>query len=691
MVSRAGNKENGSHERVGAFLPMVRAREPKQTITSDNESVIDTHVTQGQHMAVKWRSPIGRDYKLGVRLVSVSLAGLIFGLSMVLGTLWLSWALEGAAAAINDTGSLRVQSVRIGLNLNQPHTDMLQLHHQIQAMDQTLTALRNGDPQRPLRMPASSNVQSQFTKLAESWHARLAPILNRYETQPELRSGLAAEYLAELSAFVTAADRLVWQIEAENAYDTSILRASQLALIVLMLAGSVAVIYLLYGWVIRPVQALNQGITQMTARNFDARVPVEGHDEFGELATGFNDMAAQLKTLYSDLASRVEEKTRQLGLQNKELATLYEFSAYLSQPGELEQRCEGFLSRLIFHFGATGGTVRILDPRQNNLHMTVHQGISEQFAQDELCLHAGDCLCGEAAQQGIMQLHDFRHLPKGFSYRCQEEGFNSIAIAQIKMGTHHLGSYTLHFKIPREFTHDDRRLFEAVGQHLGIAIENQRLLARTRQLAVAEERNLVAQGLHDSIAQGLNFLKLQVQMLKDSLKRQNTQEVQDVIQLIDVGVRESYDDVRELLTNFRIKLGEGDLTEALQLACDRFEQQTMLHVTLEIDDQGPPLPAEQQLQVLFIVQEALSNIRKHAHATQVSITLKNSGDFNLTVHDNGCGFDVEQHHTQAQHHVGLQIMAERAARLSASLDITSQPESGTTLFLRLAHTERMAA
>lgn len=642
-------------------------------------------------MAVKWRSPIGRNYKLGVRLVSVSLAGLVFGLSMVMGTLWLSWALEGAAAAINDTGSLRVQSVRIGLNLNQPRMDILQLHHQIQAMDQTLVALKRGDPQRPMRMPGSPSVQKQFSELANSWHTRLAPILNQYETQPEQRNRLAAAYLAELSAFVTAADRLVWQIEAENASDTSILRASQLALIVLMLAGSVAVIYLLYGWVIRPVQALNQGITQMTARNFDARVPVEGHDEFGELAKGFNDMAAQLKALYSDLESRVEEKTRQLALQNDELTTLYEFSAYLSQPGELEQRCEGFLSRLILHFGATGGTVRILDPRQNNLHMTVHQGISEQFARDELCLHAGDCLCGEAAQKGIMQLHDFRHLPKDFSYRCQEEGFNSIAIAQIKMGSQHLGSYTLHFQTPREFTNDDRRLFEAVGQHLGIAIENQRLLARTRQLAVAEERNLVAQGLHDSIAQGLNFLKLQVQMLKDSIKRDATKEIQEVIELIDMGVRESYDDVRELLTNFRIKLGEGDLTDALRVACDRFQHQTALPVTLEIDDQGPPLPSEQQLQVLFIVQEALSNIRKHAHATQVWIALKNSGDFILTVRDNGCGFDMNKQDTLAEHHVGLLIMAERAARLSATFKMTSQPGSGTTLDLRLAHAERMAA
>ena len=652
---------------------------------------MDVYREQGKQMAVKWRLPIGRNYKLGVRLVSVSLAGLIFGLSMVLGTLWLSWALEGAAAAVNDTGSLRMQSVRIGLNLSQPKIDISQLRMQMQALEQTLENLKRGDPQRPLRMPASTSVQEQFAKLSDTWQKKLVPILQTYERNPELRSYATKNYLAELSNFVTDADRLVWQIEAENAYDTSILRGSQLALIVLMLAGSVALIYLLYGWVIRPVQALQHGITQMTTGDFDTRVPVEGHDEFGELATGFNDMAAQLKALYSDLESRVEEKTRQLGLQNKELAILYEFSAYLSQPGELEQRCNGFLTRLIEHFGAKGGTVRILDSRQHNLHLTVHQGISEQFAKDELCLHAGDCLCGEAAQKGVMQLHDFRHMAKDFHYRCQEEGFNSIAIAQIKLGDgQHLGSYTLHFEKPREFTAEDRKLFEAVGQHLAVAIENQRLLTRTRQLAVAEERNLVAQGLHDSIAQGLNFLKLQIQMLQDSIKRDAKEEVQEVIGLIDLGVRESYEDVRELLTSFRIKLGEGDLSDSLEIAANRFKQQSGLPVTLAIRDNGALLPSEHQLQILFILQEALSNIRKHANARNVQISLNNSDDFILSIQDDGDGFNINAAKIQSESHIGLKIMRERAAQLGARLEIISKSGQGTTIRLILPHSARMA-
>jgi len=645
-------------------------------------------------LAIAWPPSIGRNYKLGVRLVSVSLAGLVFGLSMVLGTLWLSWALEGAAAAINDTGSLRMQSVRLGLTLSQSsasaQTDPDVIRVQLKRLNQTLSNLQIGDPQRPLRLPSSQLVQEQFVRMNAFWSVEMEPALQSVINGEQDRPRLISTYLLALPKFVEQVDRLVYQIELENSRTTTYLRGSQLALIVLMLVGSIAIIYLLYGWVIRPVQALQAGITQMTARNFSVQVPVEGRDEFGELASGFNDMAAQLKALYGELEERVSQKTLELAQQNRALSTLYDFSSYLSHPGELESRCQGFLKKLVEYFGADGGTVRILDPRQNNLHLTVHQGLSAAFVQEEQCVHAGDCLCGEAVATGETQLHDFRRLPVEQRYLCREEGFNSIAIAQITNGVETLGSYTLHFVSPREFSGDDRRLFDSVGQHLGVAIENQRLLARTRELAVSQERNLVAQGLHDSIAQGLNFLKLQVQMLEDSLRRKEDGEVTESLQMIQAGLRESYDDVRELLLNFRIKLESGDLTQALQQAADRFTRQTAIPVVIESKGQGAPLPPEQQLQLLFIAQEALSNIRKHAKANQVHITIYNEQDFELNIRDDGCGFEFAWTAVGKEQQVGITIMRERAARLGASLEVLSS-SAGTQIALRLEQKARVAA
>ena len=99
-----------------------------------------------------------------------------------------------------------------------------------------------------------------------------------------------------------------------------------------------------------------------------------------------------------------------------------------------------------------------------------------------------------------------------------------------------------------------QHLIETLGNHLGVAIENQRLAARDRQFAVSEERNLMAQGLHDSIAQSLSFLNLQVQMLENALPADLNPQARENLAFIQAGVQECYEDVRELLLNFRALL-----------------------------------------------------------------------------------------------------------------------------------------
>lgn len=646
---------------------------------------------EGHRMTIGRRLPLARNYKLGVRLVSVALGGLAFGLLMVMATLWLSWELEGAAAAVNDAGSLRVQSVQISQTLANPNARAEELSLRVRMFQETLDKLSQGDPQRPLHLPKAGPVIAQFGQVTAGWQAQLMPWIELWLESSERRAVAAEGYREQIPAFIRQADRLVGLIEKHNARDTAFLRGSQIALMILMLVGCVGFVYLLYGWVIRPVEALHRGINRIAGRDFSYRVPVEGNDELGELAYGFNDMAEQLGHLYSELEARVNEKTRRLELQNREMTTLYEFSAYLSEPRGIEERCEGFLDRLIGFFGADGGTVRIYDPRQNNYHLVVHRGFSPEFVREEQCLKGGDCLCGQAAEQGIMIVQDFRELNRDFVPRCQKEGFTSIASAQIRHAGTLLGSYTLHFLHPRVLSVTEKRLFDTVGQHLGVAIENNRLLARTRELAIAEERNLMAQGLHDSIAQGLNFMKLQVQMLEDSMQRGQTQEMRDVIDLIQLGLRESYSNVRELLTNFRIKLEEGDIVDALSTAARRFEQQTGIHTKVTIDNTGAPLPPEQQLQLLFIVQEALSNVRKHAGAQKVRIFFANARDVVLSVTDDGHGFSLDAPHLSNGEHIGLKIMHERAAGMNARLDVTSAPGQGTSVELILTHEARQTA
>ena len=97
------------------------------------------------------------------------------------------------------------------------------------------------------------------------------------------------------------------------------------------------------------------------------------------------------------------------------------------------------------------------------------------------------------------------------------------------------------------------------------------------------------------------------------------------------------------------------------------------------------------MQVLFIVQEALSNIRKHAHATRVEVRIDDRQDFLLTIHDNGVGFDFGTAMKKGESHVGLNIMRERAQRIHAQLKVDSKIGAGTTVSLQLLQMHRRAA
>lgn len=214
-----------------------------------------------------------------------------------------------------------------------------------------------------------------------------------------------------------------------------------------------------------------------------------------------------------------------------------------------------------------------------------------------------------------------------------------------------------------------------------IEAKNRELAALDKEMAVSEERNLLAQELHDSIAQSLAFLNIQVQLLQDDLQKDQIAEAMKGLAQIREGVQESYDDVRELLVHFRTRIGNTDLETAIRSALDKFEGQTGIKTAFTMHGSVPLLQPEQVLQVMHIVQESLSNVRKHAKASQVDVALGCTEKCVIDIHDNGVGFDAA--HDAGDSHVGLRIMRERAHRIGAELSFDSKPDKGTRICLIL--------
>ncbi|CAQ72674.1 NarX, PUTATIVE TRANSMEMBRANE NITRATE/NITRITE SENSOR KINASE TRANSCRIPTION REGULATOR PROTEIN [Cupriavidus taiwanensis LMG 19424] len=628
-------------------------------------------------------------HRLSTRIISLSLAVLLVVLGMISGTLWLSWKLEGAGAAINDAGSLRMRANRVAIELALAHAGRANdLAAQVQALDTTLALLKKGDAARPLFLPDEPAIHAQLARVTHDWQQRLRPLAGA--------GAVPAAYVAALPGFVAQADRLVGMIEHNSARKTDLLRLSQTALALMACIGTVAVIYLLYLWIILPVLRLQDGLRRMAAREFSLRLPVESRDEFGTLSEGFNRMAGELQGLYHDLEARVAQKTAELERQNRDLETLYEMAAFLNQAADAEAMAQGFLARVMRQFDADGGSVRVLDSRHGRMHLLAAAGLPAALAEADSCASASGCHCGDATREAVVAIVDLRGAARAGAADetpCGRDGFQSLAAFRIESQRGATGMFALHFRAPRKLPPSDRQLLQTLAQHLGTALEHLRLSATARQLAVVEERNLVAQGLHDSIAQGLNYLNLQVQLLDDAVARDDLAETRELVPMLRHGVEESYQDVRELLNNFRSRLGTGELRPAVEETVGRFRRQCRTEATLAIDERGGawPLSPEQQLQVLFILQEALSNVRKHALAAHVAVALSHGRDFRLVVQDDGEGFDPDELATRADAHIGLSIMRERAARLGAQLHVQASPGSGVRIELVLPAGSQAAA
>jgi len=438
--------------------------------------------------------------------------------------------------------------------------------------------------------------------------------------------------------------------------------------------------------VIRPVESLHDGLRRMATDDLAVRLPIESGDEFGALATGFNQMADHIQTAHATLEQRVAEKTGSLAARNQELGMLYEITTFLNEAGDIDTLCRGFLQRLRATLDASAGAVRLHAPGKNELYLQVYEGLPEEFVTAEAALDCGECLCGASWESGravTVALHNKPRPSKMTLNNCIKAGFATATVFPISHNKQSLGVFNLYFDHPRDFTAQEKHLLETLGQHLGVAVENQRLQSREKELAVVEERNLLAQELHDSIAQGLAFLNIQTQLLKDSLNKARLDEAQGIGEQIQAGVQESYDNVRELLVHFRTRVHQADLDGAIASAVERFRQQSGLPVTLHRQGVGAPLAAEAQMQVLHIVQESLSNIRKHARASRIDIDIQQSRDgLELRVSDDGQGF-VPEAMPHSERHVGLQIMQERAARIGGECRVESRAGQGTSVLLRL--------
>lgn len=616
------------------------------------------------------RRPASLSAKLGVvgaLLLTLALASI--GL-----TLWVGWQLEGGAAAVNEAGRLRMQTWRLAQTVNL--ADRARLVQQADALDASLALLRQGDPTRPLFVPDDVATRSAFDGVQSHWSRLRLRWLNQ-EGSPPLLTALQAEDLVhDVDGFVDA-------IEAQLSRWTRVLSAFQLALMGLAIGGGVAMLYAAYLFVFNPLARLQTAVQQLEHGELGARVEVQTDDEFGRLSQAFNRMASTLQEITRGLETRVREKTDTLRAERERLAQLYEATAFVGRTPTLDALAQGMVRRMRELGRADAALLRWYDAGRQQHVLLASDCLPQQMLASERCLDEGDCHCG---QQDATALRVIPILPApalpGRTTTCERFGFATVISVPVRVHEQRLGELDLLYRNgSARLGDEDRALIESLAAHLASGMESLRAAALEREAAVAEERTLLARELHDSIAQSLAFLKIQVQLLRGALRRDDTAAVQRVVDELDTGVRDSAADVRELLLHFRTRTNSEHIVPALQTTLHKFQLQTGLPAELVLHGNGVPPPPDVQIQLLHVVQEALSNVRKHAAARHVRVAVFADPAWRIEVSDDGCGFDPGD--TGDDTHVGLRIMRERAAGIGATLHVRSTPGRGSCISVAL--------
>ena len=218
------------------------------------------------------------------------------------------------------------------------------------------------------------------------------------------------------------------------------------------------------------------------------------------------------------------------------------------------------------------------------------------------------------------------------------------------------------------------RLLETVASHIALAINVAQQVSESRRLSLFEERSVIARELHDSIAQSLSYLKIQVARLEkaidDQADRSNLLELTGVIRSALNG---AYRQLRELLTTFRLRISETELGEAIKKTVSEFSERSGIPIEYDNRIGNCKFSPNAEIHVIQIVREALSNIIRHADASHAAVVVScnQDGIVTITVEDDGVGIGDQGDMMQ---HYGLPIMKERAEWLGGNLQVVTTAE-----------------
>lgn len=468
-------------------------------------------------------------------------------------------------------------------------------------------------------------IQDHYTELLLTWRA----------VRSQLDQMDKDGYLTQVAPFVERIDQFVFELQQSSENKLHLLALISAMGLLLILMVVLFTIQFTQRQIVTPLNQLMAGCKKIKQHQFSLIINNNSDNELGILARTFTQMAADLNKFYADLEHSVNEKTHRLRHANESLQVLYNCSQQLSVSRLTHQHFQHMLETLIAIDGLTAAKLIIVEPNNTTTEITVGNHQSTTWHQQSLLID--DEIMGQLWWQ---------------------------------------------YQLPCP----DLALIENIANIISRGIYYNRAQKQTEQLLLMEERATIARELHDSLAQSLSYLKIQLTLLKRQLKTPTTNSTQwQTVQTIDEELSSAYTQLRELLSTFRLTIKEADFNEALNQLLAPLQQQTSAQ--FRVDNQLPSMAliAHNQVHLLQIIREAILNAIKHANASHISVSChQHQQMINVEITDDGIGFAPSQ---SKLNHYGLNIMQERASCLKGKLTVHSQMGSGSQIKLQFALSE----
>ena len=386
------------------------------------------------------------------------------------------------------------------------------------------------------------------------------------------------------------------------------------------------------------------------------------------------------------LSARQPEGAETLARRNRELEILNAVSQALNRSLDLQGALDEALRLVTEWLDLPAGWIWLLDERTNRPYLAAYNDAPALIKGGRARLR-GTCTCVDALCAGEL---------------TAATNFTEIECSRLQGAKTGTGGIRYHASIPivarerplgvmnvasaelREFAPEELQFLFTIGFQLGVAVERTRLFEQTGALATAEERNRLAREIHDTLAQGLSSIALNLETADLLFERDPARARERLLRALALA-RENLDEARRSVQGLRASGLEGrSLGEGLEGLAARFADEHGVAATCAIDDL-PPLSPRLEADLYRIAQEALTNCGKYAEAERVTLSLERDGPagraLRLTLADDGAGFDPAASATTASPAggFGLQGIRERAAALGGTATVDSAPGRGTTL------------